>query len=389
MKESTWKMKKAVWKIKDMVLKIFFAPISVRKGEVLFISSNGMYYCNLKYIDKELRRRGFVGEIIWCGNENNSDFTSKGIRVISPQSWRYYYYAERSQFIIFNDSVISHFIKKNGQIYIDTWHGGGAYKRCDKTFINNRGLYWKMCCYNIMNKIDYFISSSKQFSIAMKEDTGLPIKVFYPCGMPRNDIFFDKEKIKNIRLEVLGKYKININKKVVLYAPTFREYKNENAIDFKNLLDALSVRFGGEFVLLLRRHPHRAEEIFTGETQNEGVIDVSNYVDMQELLCAADILITDYSSSMWDYSFTYRPCFIFANDIESYTGERGFHTPIEKWPFPIARDNSELIHNIMVFDEKKYKANVDQHHKELGSYEDGHGAEKICQLIERLCEKQL
>ena len=95
-------------------------------------------------------------------------------------------------------------------------------------------------------------------------------------------------------------------------------------LDEKCFLDALEKRFHKKFVLFLRSHPHTGKDIFLSNTGREGIFDVSDYADMQELLCASDILLTDYSSSMWDFSFTGRPCFIFAEDIESYKKERNF-----------------------------------------------------------------
>lgn len=107
-----------------------------------------------------------------------------------------------------------------------------------------------------------------------------------------------------------------------------------------------------KFILFVRSHPHVAKDIFEGAENQKDVIDVSEYVDMQELLCAADVLITDYSSSMWDYSLTGRPCFIYANDLAQYKKERNFHTPITDWPFPMAERNTELQRLILRFDEK-------------------------------------
>lgn len=88
------------------------------------------------------------------------------------------------------------------------------------------------------------------------------------------------------------------------------------------------------------------------EENQKDVVDVSGYADMQELLCATDVLLTDYSSFMWDYSLTGRPCFIYANDLDQYKKERNFHTPITDWPFPMAERNSELQKEILGFDEK-------------------------------------
>ena len=107
---------------------------------------------------------------------------------------------------------------------------------------------------------------------------------------------------------------------------------------------------------------------------------------MQELLCAADILITDYSSCMWDFSLMYKPCFIYATDIDQYKQERDFYTPMSEWPFPIATNTDELINNILNFNQEEYVEKVKQHHKALGSFEDGHACERVCKLIEDIID---
>ena len=102
---------------------------------------------------------------------------------------------------------------------------------------------------------------------------------------------------------------------------------------------------------------------------------------MQELLYATDVLISDYSSCLWDASLSYIPSFIYAADLEYYSEKRNFHTPIKEWPYPLAETEDELVKNIRGFDENKYKENVDSHHKSLGSFESGKACEKIAEYI--------
>ena len=88
---------------------------------------------------------------------------------------------------------------------------------------------------------------------------------------------------------------------------------------------------------------------------------------MQELLYASSALITDYSSCIWDASLTYKPCFIYAPDLDDYLADRNFYTPVSEWPFPMARDIDALEEIIRDFDEEHYKKEADRHHAELGS----------------------
>lgn len=154
------------------------------------------------------------------------------------------------------------------------------------------------------------------------------------------------------------------------------------------MLHAIRDKFSGECCMLLKGHPHRKDMIVFENFSDHKVFDVTNYPDMQELLCAADILITDYSSCMWDFSLMYKPCFIYATDIEQYKQERDFYTPMSEWPFPIATNTDELINNILNFNQEEYVQKVKQHHKALGSFEDGHASERICKLIETIVNKK-
>ena len=117
------------------------------------------------------------------------------------------------------------------------------------------------------------------------------------------------------------------------------------------------------------------------------IVDVSEYPDMQELLCACDVLITDYSSSIWDYSFTYKPCFLYVTDLEKYTSERGFGKDIYSWGFPVCKTDEELYQAIINFDEDKFKKKMKKHHEDLGSFEDGYATKRVCEYLIKEMEK--
>ena len=109
---------------------------------------------------------------------------------------------------------------------------------------------------------------------------------------------------------------------------------------------------------------------------------------MQELLYAANVVITDYSSLMWDFSLTGRPCFLYADDLDDYERERGFYMPSSQWPYPIARNNDELEKNILGFDCGLYRQAVREHHKVCGSYEQGRACETVLRIINEYMFKE-
>lgn len=358
-------------------------------NKLLFIPKNGEYYCNLKYIDMYMREHSSPIQVIWGEKKGIHLSYPKKVKRCTFLSLSFWFHLFTAKSVVFNDSIPCYFYKKRDQYYINTWHGGGAYKGVAAVFRDEPDLYKRRRVQWAIKNYDFWVSSCEKFSEAIKQDTDIvqinPEIRFLGFGMPRNDIFFRKDQIQKAKDRVLKRYNILEDYGIVLYAPTFRKDFFYNDLDIVKLKEALQKRLKKPFILLLRSHPHIADDIFEKLENRKGVIDVSKYPDMQELLCAADVLITDYSSSMWDFSFTGKPCFIYANDIVSYKADRDFHTPIEEWPFPVASNNEELQENICNFDEKKYAQDIDLHHRNLGSYEDGHAAERVSNFIIGLC----
>ena len=114
-------------------------------------------------------------------------------------------------------------------------------------------------------------------------------------------------------------------------------------------------------------------------------LDVSAYEDMQPLLCAADVLITDYSSSVWDMSLTGKSAFLYCPDIAAYRRERDFYTDIDTWPYPLARSGPELIQNIRAFDPAEYAQAIQAHHAALGICESGRASCVCAERIKTIC----
>ena len=117
----------------------------------------------------------------------------------------------------------------------------------------------------------------------------------------------------------------------------------------------------------------------------ENVLDLTSYPDMQELLYACDALITDYSSSMWDFSITGKPCLLYTPDLDRYIEQRGFDKDIYSWGFPVCKTNSQMYETIIGFNEKEFILLMDKHQKDLGSYEKGNATEQVVGLIASLC----
>ena len=109
---------------------------------------------------------------------------------------------------------------------------------------------------------------------------------------------------------------------------------------------------------------------------------------MQELLCASDAMINDFSSSMWDFMLSGKPSFLFAIDLEHYIKTTEVYTPVDSWPFPKSVNNDQLEKNILEFNEDDYKAACKRHYDELGGTESGEATKLVCERIYNECFKK-
>jgi CDP-glycerol glycerophosphotransferase len=366
----------------------------VKKNKIIFSSfEHCIYFCNPKYIFLNLYEKLPELAYIWCLNKNYPELSNFiNIVTIKNNTLPYIYHILTSKVIITNISLRSFLPYRKNQIIINTWHGGGAYKKVGPA--NNligKKSFWKRKCLMefspLANKnITYFISSCKAFTDAMHESYYIPYNKFLPIGMPRNDIFFSDNK--ELVISIRNKLNIPLNSGVLLYAPTHRSGADSalgimsrtiEGLNLDKLKKVLEEKFNKIFIILFRGHPGYKNKLVW-----DGSINVSSYNDMQELLLITDVLITDYSSCIWDFSLNKKPCFLFTPDLDQYLQERGFYTPIEQWPYPIARTNEELCINILNFNKTEYDAKVKKHHDDLGSYEKGTATSKVTEILQEI-----
>lgn len=341
------------------------------------------FSCNPKYIANYLISNSRLNVVLSLKNPDKySHLKELGFNLVKSGSLKYYYYYMTSKVLICNDFLPLFIGNRMGQVTINTWHGGGAYKKVGISLSKNKYYTQR---YLWQHRVNYMISSCKEFSKLASEAFQISEYNMLPIGMPRNDILVHSKSKEEITNKVKKAYSIPVDKKIVLYAPTYREsFKNSlYGLDFETVLVTLKEKFGGEWIFFFRGHYFLVD---SSQIKDDSFINVSDYDDMQELLCAADCLITDYSSSVWDFSLTFKPCFLYATDLDEYKKEIDFYYPIERWPFPLAQNNQELFHNILNYDALNYHKAVEEHQRILGSYENGHACEKIGKIIIELCK---
>jgi CDP-glycerol glycerophosphotransferase len=203
-------------------------------------------------------------------------------------------------------------------------------------------------------------------------------------GIPRYDIFFNKDSCNDIRKRVFTHFNIPESSKIVLYAPTFRTGNSLHPynIDWQTCVPLLKEIFGEDVVVLLRLHPNMLRVDTSQLLNHQSVLDATRYHDMQELLLVSDLLITDYSSTMFDMSMIDKPCMLYATDIEEY--DRGYYFDFKDLPFPLAKNMDEFTEILRSFDLEKYKSQVREFlDNTIGMFEDGNASKRIVEWMSR------
>ncbi len=376
--------------LKKRIIKLalhFFWVFPMDKDKICLLNELSYTYGDsLKYFDIYIHNnRKNKYKIVFPIKEGSAPTDYSSDIIVRPMSMKYFKELITSKIIITNAGGVSYLPKRKGQRIISTWHGGGPYKKTG-TDVYKNPWYKKQAKMNSDNT-DFILSSCISFSESEAPSMGYTSSQIIPAGLPRNDILFSshdkvKEKVRNI-------LSIPNDSKFVLFAPTFRSQGNEFSnmtiakdyieIDTDNIIKALEEKYNCKWTCGVRLHP----KLVNVDMSDMNVINCTSYPDMQELLCCADAIISDYSSLIWDYSFTYRPIFLYAPDIEKYEKERGFYLPSSEWPYPIAHNNEEMLQIIKNFDEVEYVKKVKEHHLLTDSYEKGNSCGILLELMER------
>ena len=180
---------------------------------------------------------------------------------------------------------------------------------------------------------------------------------------------------------------IEKTKKIVLYAPTFRKDLSLKAytIDVDRVLTACEKKTNDEYVCLVRLHPNISSKS-TQITYDDRKINASNYSDMQELLAASAVVISDYSSLMFDFALSGKPCFQFAVDIDEYKGDRNFYFDLSLLPFDLSTNNDELEKSILNFEQATYEKRLNAFFDEVGMVRTGDASRKVAEIIREKTE---
>lgn len=357
------------------------ALFPIKNNKVFVSSYAGMGFgCNAKAVVLKLHEKNPELDIVWQLKDLNDEMPS-WIRKVKIGSFLSYFEMATAKVWIDNKRKPLHIRKRDGQFYIQTWHGYNGPKKAegDTPWALSKG-YLALAKHD-SSMIDLFVSNGTHFTNTIRRAFWYDGEIIEE-GAPRCDILHDKNyKSRKVR----DFFNIPQDSAIVLYAPTFRNSKrNVYDIDFSRLRETLIKKYNKDVRVLLRLHPNM-RTMNLGFVYNEWLLNASLYPDMYELMAEASFFITDYSSSLFEFASTLKPTFIYASDVADYTNERGFHFDLMKLPISLSQNNIELVDNIMSFDEREFESEMKLFLEHVGIKETGHASEFIADRIIQEC----
>lgn len=359
--------------------------------DIIAVQTIGGYCDHARQIVEKLKEINPRFVFVWIVPNNiNYEYEFPwGSRIVRQGTPDYYRVMATAKLWLFEDPIFPEFPKKKGQICVQLKHWASVTLKAFGHPLTvrmknyNEEIDKKLWEYN--NEItDCYIVGSEFDERTVREGFLYSGECFH-AGSPRSDLLFNDVDYKSV---ICGKYEISCDYKLCLYAPTFRfDQDLECAYDdvllnFYLLKSSLELKFGGGWKILLRLHPRIQDEKKSINSLPDFVIDVSKYMDSEELVAASDLMVADYSSIIFEPAFINRPVFLYAPDLEKYLREeRSFLIDYNELPFPIARNNDELAENIINFDKEKYVTCLEAFFEEYGVHEDGHASERAAKFI--------
>lgn len=361
-------------RIKKMILNVLLHIINmvthlfpIRKNRVTFVSleSNHLEQ-DLLQIYEEIKDRYEIKTVLIKFHKNNLWTNFLYMLNTMKQVW----YINRSSVVIINDNnyVISNF-KRSGVKVIQVWHATGAVKKFGNCLPRE---------YKIQN-YDYVIANSEYWVKPFSEAFGVTESQVKVLGMPRVDKLYDETYKEKMKVQFLQKYPQCKDKKIILYAPTFRGniYKGFSTMDLDG--EALVEAMGEEYILLYKYHPLLAE---TKIPEHKQCINVSKE-SLYEVFVVSEMLISDYSSIVFDYAILGKRMLFFVPDLEEYKGNVGHFLDYQTMPGPICRTTEAIIHGVRELEYSgEYEGQVTAFQKKYFSHHDGENTKRIIELID-------
>lgn len=283
-----------------------------------------------------------------------------------------------------SNSLFGSFLLRRGSKLIQVWHACGAFKKwgfsaAEKTFGEDKRTLER---YSGHRNYSLMTVSGSEVVWAYEEAFGLPKNggIVKPLGVSRTDVFFDQSKCHAAREKMKSLPIYKAGRKLLVYLPTFRgnisEAKAPTDFDMEKLSE-----LSDAYMVVIKNHPFVKEPYFIPESCKDFCMEIHSEMTVEDLLMAADVCITDYSSVVFEYSLFQKPIIFYAYDIDAYDLERGFYYPYKEFvPGPIVYSMDELTHALTHLDAYDYQKLQHFRDKFMDGC-DGHATERILNYV--------
>ena len=364
----------------EHLLRLFWL-LPLKKDQVLFISYGGKQFSDSPKALYDLYQAEGKCRLLWAADSEREEkaMRAKGLETVRTGSFRYLRAFCQSGTVITNCHVATYLPVRKKQTVINTWHGMGPLKKVgldapsstayDRIFFRVQNRKYKAFLSGCAYSTDVMIRRSFDYHGTVLE-----------WGLPRNAALFGDSG--GIRLQVMRGLGIpeENDPYLILYAPTYRESQSaqgRNALDLAALVKDVSQRLQRPCVCLFRGHHMTRADL------PAGCVDAGGWQDMQDLLCAADALVTDYSSCMTDMAITRKPVVLYVPDEDDYMHERGMYWPMRRLPFPLCRTQEEVVKALTEADGPAYQQALDKYFDAIGLAEGPDSAERVYQYLQK------
>lgn len=344
-------MKNFFFKLYSLFFHVFrIFPVNEKK--IVFISMhNAGFHDSLGYTERAFLRRDSAFK---CEHITRKDLELD----LSHGAWEFIksvfralkfftvkaYHLATARYVFLNDNFMPmatlNFSDKT--VITQLWHAEGAFKKFGQDIEQPPEIRAREAAGNA--KLTYVVCSSEQVAPIYSSAFRVETENVLPLGSPRTDYFFEERDISALREEFDSAHPECKGKKLVLYAPTFRDDRERD----EELLASLDIpyfleKLGEEYALLIRLHP----QVHSSVRPSDGAVDVTDYPNVNELVLLSDALVTDYSSIAMDFALLRKPTLFFAFDLDYYEGARSFYKDYETYvPGKIVKTGKELVDSI-------------------------------------------
>ncbi len=370
----------------------FYSRKPINEKLVIFAdSSASLLPDNMTEIYERLSEEGYETRLFLKRKSSKKWYKDKVYEIVN--AYRFTKYYAQCKALVLTDYYYYAYANKprNGQQVIQLWHGCGAFKKWGYSTVD---LEWgadrqSLEEYPIHNTYTYVTVSSEKIKKFYAEAFNCDEKIIHADGVPRTDKYFDENYVSSAKEKILEKYPEIGERKIILYSPTFRGSSKKKA-SFVNMIDFLYLKskLSDDYVILVKLHPFIRKGMNLSQNLKEiysnFVFDISRTVPIDDAMCASDMVITDYSSLIFEYALLSRPMLFFAYDLQQYDRERSFYFDYENFvPGDIVKNTEEIYlaikKNEKTFDKKK----VEKFKTEFMSACDGRSTERIINIIKK------